>query len=78
MAKWNKVGQILRSKKGLLYIKMDKDVTLKKGDALQLRDPRKSLEEAVAKGKMSAEKAEEMLSKIRDFVRQDVIQVTEE
>lgn len=74
-AKWLKVGEILTSnkKEGELYIKMKEDVSLKTGQTLQIRDPRKSLEEAVNAGRLSEDKAETILSKIPDFVRYELI-----
>lgn len=75
MAKWTKVGAVLKSKKGSLYIKIDTDVSLKKGMNLTLQDPRKKLEESVAAGRLTEEKAEEYRTKIPDFVRQDIFLV---
>lgn len=77
MAKWNKVGSLRRSQKGSLYIKLDADVNLKKGQSLQLTDPRKSLDQAVAAGRMSADRAEEIKEKIPDYVRYDISVVEE-
>lgn len=52
-SKWVKVGAILKSKEGnKKYIKIDQDVSLKKGQTLQIFDPRKSkfiTEERLAK-----------------------------
>lgn len=72
---WLKVGEILLSNKreGELYIKMKEDVTLKVGQTLQIKDPRKSLEEAVNAGRLTEEKAETILSKIPDFVCYELI-----
>lgn len=77
MAKWTKVGSLRKSQKGGLYIKVDTDANLKKGDALQLKDPRKGLDEAVANGRMSQEKADELKAKIPDYIRYEVTLVTE-
>lgn len=70
---WKKVGSIRKSKDGKLYMKVDMDVTLKTGESLQIRDPRKSLDEAVSAGRLSAEKAEEYKSKIPEFIRHEII-----
>lgn len=78
MAKWNKVGSLRKSQKGSLYIRLDTDLSLKKGESLQLRDPKKSLDEAVAKGRMTSEKAEELKSKIPDYIRYDLVHVIDE
>ena len=74
--KWVKVGTLLTSKPGKkdkYYIEVQEDVVLKKGQFLQVRDPRTSLEGAVASGKMSAEKAQEITAKIPDFVKFELI-----
>lgn len=70
---WKKVGSLRKSQKGDNYIKIDDDVTLKKGAALQLKDPRKSLDQAVENGRMSAENAAERKAKIPDYIRYELI-----
>lgn len=77
MAKWNKVGSLRKSQKGSLYIKVDADVTLKKGQSLQLTDPRKSLDQSVASGRLTQEKADSIREKIPDYIRYDVSVVEE-
>lgn len=78
MAKtFTKVGSLRKSQKGGLYIKLDADVTLKAGESLNLQDPRKSLDEAVAAGRMSEEKAESIKAKIPEYVKYDVISIKE-
>jgi len=73
MAKeWKKIGTIRKSKSGNLYIKIDVDVNLKTGQALNLQDPRKKLDSAVEAGRMSAGKAEEIKAKIPDYIRQEL------
>jgi len=69
---WKTIGSLRKSKKGGLYIKVTAPVTLTAEDNLQLVDPRKSLDNAVASGRMSAEKAEEIKAKIPDYVKYDV------
>lgn len=70
---WKKVGSLRKSQKGGLYIKVDEAVSLTKGSSLQLKDPRKSLDQAVEAGRMTSEKAEEIKSKIPEYVKYDVI-----
>lgn len=74
---WNKIGSVRKSKSGGLYIKVDKAVTLKEGQSLQLQDPRKSIQTSIENGKLSQEKGEEMLAKLPDYIRQDVFLVTD-
>jgi hypothetical protein len=74
---WNKIGSVRKSKSGGLYIKVDKAVTLKEGQSLQLQDPRKSIQASIENGKLSQEKGEEMLAKLPDYIRQDVFLVTD-
>ena len=60
--KWNKVGAVLKGKDGKSkYIKIDQDVSLKKGQTLQLFDPRKS-----------KFMTEERLAKLPDYVVADI------
>lgn len=64
MAGWKTVGAILKSKdpsKGK-YIKIKEDITLKKGDFLQIFDPRKN-----------KNATEEQLAKIPDYVVADIV-----
>lgn len=69
---WKKLGSLRKSQKGGLYLKIDETVTLEKGASLQLREPRKSLDEAVAAGRMSSEKAEEIKGKIPEYIRYEI------
>ena len=75
--KWTKIGSLRKSKSGGLYIKVDSDFQLKQGDALNLQDPRKKIASAVEAGRMDETKAEEMLSKIPDYIKYDVYSVEE-
>lgn len=78
MAKtFTKVGSLRKSQKGGLYIKLDADVSLKAGESLTLQDPRKSLDSAVAAGRMNETKAEEIKAKIPEYVKYDVIVIKE-
>lgn len=74
-SEWKQVGTVLKSKDAGKpnYIKIKETVTLEAGTVLQIRDPRESLEEAVENGKMSREKADEILGKIPDFVLKELI-----
>lgn len=71
--KWKKVGTLRKSEKGKLYLKFDEDVTLRKEDALFLQDPRKSLDESVAAGRLQEEKAEEIRAKLPAWLKYDII-----
>jgi len=70
---WKKLGTLRKSQKGSLYIKLDSDVTLKKGQSITLKDPKKSLDAAVEAGRMSAEKAEEIKAKIPDYIKYELL-----
>lgn len=70
---WKNVGSLRKGKTGSLYITVQEDVVLKKGDVLQLQDPRKKLEAGAAAGRMSTEAAQERIAKIPDYVRYDVV-----
>lgn len=65
---WLTVGSLSKKKSGGLYIKVENDVTLKKGQYLQLRDAKQGLEWAVETGKITQEKADE----IAQFKKYDV------
>lgn len=69
MSGWKKIGSLRKSQKGSNYLKIDMDITLKKGDVVQLTNPRESLDKAVEAGRMSAEKAQEIKEKIPDYIR---------
>lgn len=70
---WAKVGTLRKSKlNGGFYIKVDNDVTLTKDSTLSVQDPRKKLQESVAAGRLSAEKAEEMAAKIPEYIRYEI------
>jgi hypothetical protein len=78
MANWEKIGSVRRGKTGNNYIKIDNDVTLKAGRIVQIQDPRKRLDEMVAKGKMDADKAEEYKEKIPDYILKELVLPPEE
>lgn len=61
----NNVGNILKSKAGNSYIKIEADeITLKKGDRLMLKSKAEEIEESVSSGKISEEKGEELKEKL--------------
>jgi len=85
--KYRTIGSVVKSKDKSSpdYIKIGRDdVVLKAGSTLQLQSKASqlaSLEKAIEAGKISgesAEKARARLEKIPDFVRFEVVQVTEE
>jgi hypothetical protein len=70
---WRRVGEILVSKQGKAYVKIKEDVTLQKDMVLQMQDPRDRIHKAVEAGRMTEEQAEERLSKIKDFVKYELV-----
>lgn len=84
--KRTKIGQVLKSKDPSQpdYIKMDIDISLKKGDTLSLESKKSqlaSLEKNVENGKLSgdlADKIRETIEKTPDFVRFQIIKVTKD
>jgi hypothetical protein len=86
MAKWTKIGAVIAKKPNEdgssngVYIKLSEGVEkvrLKNGMSLSVTDPRKSLDEAVAKGRMDQEKAEYLRSKIKDFIKFEIFAIEE-
>lgn len=75
MAKWTKVGTLRKSKAGGLYIKVEGDVTLKKDSSLNLQDPRKKIDQAVAAGRMSADEGEGRKAKVPEYIKYEVYSV---
>lgn len=73
--KWTKVGEIQKSENGKLKIKVQYDTTLKEGTWLQLIDPRASLKNLLTTGKITEEKYEERMSKMKDWYKYDVFLV---
>jgi uncharacterized Zn finger protein len=81
-----KVGSVLKSKDASQpdYIKVDADVSLKKGDILNLESKKSklaSLEKNIENGKLSgdlADKIREGIEKMPDFVRFEIIKVTKD
>lgn len=75
---WKKLGSLRKGKTGSLYLKFDDEVTLKKGDVLQLQDPRKRIATGVEAGRLKEDKAEELLSKIPEYIKYEVIKAPTE
>lgn len=73
--KWTKIGAILKSKNNNngFYIKIDQDVSLKKGDYVTVKNPRETVEELLSKGVLTEEQAQERLQKIPDWVKYELI-----
>lgn len=84
--KRTKVGSVLKSKDASQpdYIKIDADVTLKKGDILNLESKKSkltSLEKNIENGKLSGELADKIrasIDKIPEFVRFEIVRVTKD
>lgn len=71
--KWLNVGSLRKSQKGEFYIKINENVSLNKGDVIQVQDPRKKLKDSVTAGRLSEEKAAEYAAKIPEYVRYDLV-----
>lgn len=82
--KRTEIGSILKSKDPSQpdYIKINEDITLKKGDTLSLESKKSklaSLEKNVENGKLSGDLADKIrgdIEKMPDFVRFQIIKVT--
>lgn len=74
---WTKVGTYRATKAGGRTIKLDADFNGKAGMYLNVQDPRKKLEESVNSGRLTEAKAEELLSKIPDYILEEVYFVTD-
>lgn len=84
MAKYRTIGSVCKRKDGNgTHIKISEDVTLKKGEYINLESKVKQLEKldkAQGEGKISeenAEKARERINKIPDFVMFELIRKTD-
>lgn len=81
-----KVGSVLKSKDASqpAYIKIDTEVSLKKGDILNLESKKSklaSLEKNIENGKLSgdlADKIREGIDKMPDFVLFEIVKVTKD
>jgi len=77
---WTKVGALCTSKPGAkskYYIKVDSDVTLKKGQFLNVQDPRDNIKQGISAGRLTEEKGEALLAKIPEYIKFDLVLVTE-
>lgn len=80
------IGSVLKSKDASQpdYIKINEDVTLKKGDILNLESKKSklaSLEKNIENGKLSgdlADKIREGIENMKEFVRFDIVKVTKD
>ena len=81
-----KVGSILKAKDSSQpdYIKIDVDITLKKGDFLSLESKKSklaSLEKNIESGKLSgelADKIREGIEKTPEFIRFEIVKITKD
>ena len=71
-----RVGQILTSKKGVSYIKIDDKLTenlvLEPGQALFLSNPADDVDGLVSIGKLTAEEGEARKARIPSFVKKNI------
>lgn len=72
------MGSILKSKNNPKesYVKISENVELKKGETLTLQDPRKFVDFLVEGGHLSEEDAAERKSKIPDYVRYNLVRIS--
>lgn len=78
MAKWTKIGSVRKAKSGKSsYIYFDGPFTATKGSTLQLQDPRAKLSDSVAAGRLTEEKADEILKMIPEYITREVYLVEE-
>jgi hypothetical protein len=63
-----KVGQALKSKEGKTYLKFDKDVNIKAGEAVFLSRPQDDIDYLVSKGELTPQQGEERKAKVPSFV----------
>ena len=69
---WIKVGALCSSKPGSkskYYVKVDADVTLKKGQFLSVQDPRENIKAGISAGRLSSEKGNELLEQLPEFIK---------
>lgn len=70
-SKWTKVGELKKSKQGKLYVEVKADIP--KGAYVMLKDPRAGVMESVQAGRLSEEKGNEILAKLPDFLKYELI-----
>jgi hypothetical protein len=72
--KWiNDIGTINKAKSGNLYINIDKDFEVKKGDRLVLKSKKEEILASVESGKISEERGEELIEKLH-FIKYTIHQ----
>ena len=69
----NDIGTINKSKKGNLYIQLDKDVVLKKGDRLVLKNKKEEILNSVESGKITEDRGQELIEKLH-FIKYSIHQ----
>jgi hypothetical protein len=63
--KWlNNIGTINQSKKGNLYIKINKDFNAKEGDRLVLKNKKQEILDSVQAGVITEDKGQELIEKL--------------
>lgn len=72
--KWLEVGTVLRSKDGDgSYVKIKENVTLSKGQILQLQNPRDKYTRLAKSGHITADEAQTRIESIPDYVMFDIV-----
>jgi hypothetical protein len=69
----NDIGTINKSKNGKLYIKVDKDFSVKEGDRLVLKSKKEDLLASAEAGKITEERCEELIKKL-EFIKYTIHQ----
>ena len=67
------IGTINKSKKGKLYIKVDKDFSVKAGDILNLKSKKEEIQSSADAGKITQERADELMKKL-EFIKYTIHQ----
>jgi len=70
-SKWSKVGELKKSKAGKLYVEVKEDIP--KGSYVMLKDPRVGIAESVKAGRLTEERGNEILAKLPDFLKYELI-----
>jgi hypothetical protein len=65
--KWQKVGSVLKARKGGFYIKVEAQIPA--GSSLQMKCPREEVNFFLQRGTIDEAEAEKRLAKIPDFVK---------
>ena len=67
----NDIGTINKSKQGNLYINVDKDFTVRKGQRLILKNKKEEILNSVEAGKISEERGQELIEKLH-FIKYSI------